>query len=251
MYPATDVALTLLQALTVVLRGQVGDGAVFQVAVQCRAHEAAALGRGRHVPATCAVTERADVVFPAALLEEQSGHFLNWEQRHGRVRIVNKATVSPMTDLRILAALTDALGSDLGFRAAKQAYTDLVELGDWDGARAVAPHEAVAAPGEGLRVAGWRELLDASQGNDFEVALRATARPVVARFSAATAESLGLTEVASVTAGGVTQLLPVEIVAGMVDDVVWVPLNPGNAERLPVVGGSAVTVSAVIVDEGE
>ncbi len=200
---------------------------------------------------TSAVTERADVVFPAALLEEQSGHFLNWEQRHGRVRIVNKATVSPMTDLRILAALTDALGSDLGFRAAKQAYTDLVELGDWDGARAVAPHEAVAAPGEGLRVAGWRELLDASQGNDFEVALRATARPVVARFSAATAEALGLTEVASVTAGGVTQLLPVEIVAGMVDDVVWVPLNPGNAERLPVVGGSAVTVSAVIVDEGE
>ena len=48
---------------------------------------------------TSAVTERADVVFPAALLEEQSGHFLNWEQRHGRVRIVNKATVSPMTGL--------------------------------------------------------------------------------------------------------------------------------------------------------
>ena len=57
--PVTRVALRLLQALTVVLRGQVGDGAVFQVAVQCRAHEAAALGRGRHVPATCAVTERA------------------------------------------------------------------------------------------------------------------------------------------------------------------------------------------------
>ncbi|CAL8976933.1 NADH-quinone oxidoreductase subunit G [Tessaracoccus sp. O5.2] len=197
-----------------------------------------------------AVTERANVVFPAALLEEQSGHFLNWEHRHGRVRIVNKNVPSPMTDLRILAALADAMGSSLGFRASTQAYADFVELGAWDGTRPAAPAHRAAAAGQGLVAAGWRELLDASQGNDYELALRATARPAVARVSPATADRLGLGEVATVTAGGVSTVLPLEVTSGMVDDVVWVPLNPGLGERLPVVPGAAVTVAAVSVDEG-
>ncbi len=199
---------------------------------------------------TSLVTERADVVFPAALLEEQSGHFLNWEHREGRVRIVNRNVPSPMTDLRILAALADAMGADLGFRSPKQAYADYTELGAWDGARPAAPAVAAAPAASGLVAAGWRELLDASQGNDHELALRATARPAVARVSAATAERLGLAEVAAVEAGGVTTVLPVEVTPDMVDGVVWLPLNPGVGERLPVVPGSAVTVSAVSVDEG-
>ena len=53
------------------------------------------------------------------------------------------------------------------------------------------------------------------------------------------------------TAGGVTQLLPVEIVAGMVDDVVWVPMNPSRTDRLWAAPGTPVTVSAVFADEGE
>ena len=198
-----------------------------------------------------AVTERANVVFPAALLEEQSGYFYNWEHRLGRVRIVNKATTSPMTDLRILAALADAMGSDLGFRASKQAFADFVELGAWDGQRAAAPSvEAGEVPG-GVIAAGWRELLDASQGNDYELALRATARPPAARVSAETAERLGLTEVATVTTPSGTMVLPVEITHPMVDDVVWVPLNPSTTERITVTPGAAVSVSAVSVDEGE
>ena len=70
-------------------------------------------------------------------------------------------------------------------------------------------------------------------------------------MSAAAAAQLAEAEVVAVEVAGGTLDLPVQVVPGMVDDVVWVPLNPGNAERLPVVGGSAVTVSAVIVDEGE
>ncbi|HSO70375.1 MAG TPA: NADH-quinone oxidoreductase subunit G, partial [Arachnia sp.] len=189
--------------------------------------------------------------FPAAMLEEQSGHFLNWEHRHGRVRVVNKNLTSPMTDLRILAALADALGSNLGFRASKQAYADMVELGTWEGQPAMAPITPAATPSAtGLLLAGWRELLDASQGNDFELALRATARPSVARVSAATAERLGVGEVATVEAGGVSVVLPVEVTPDMVDDVVWVPLNPNSAERLPVTPGAPVRVTAVSVDEG-
>ena len=197
------------------------------------------------------VTERADVVFPAALLEEQSGHFLNWEHRHGRVRVVNKNVPSPMTDLRILAALADAMGSSLGFRASKQAYADLTELGAWEGQHTATPATAPRAQSDGgIRLAGWRELLDASQGNDHELALRATARPSVARVSAATAERLGLGEVATVEAGGVSVILPVEVTPGMVDDVVWVPLNPNSVDRLPATPGAPVSVAAVSVDEG-
>jgi NADH-quinone oxidoreductase subunit G len=49
------------------------------------------------------------------------GTFLNWEHREGTRQPRQQATPSPMTDLRALAALADALGSDLGFRTAKQA----------------------------------------------------------------------------------------------------------------------------------
>ena len=198
-----------------------------------------------------AITERADVVFPAALLEEQSGYFHNWEHRAGRVRVINKAAVSPMTDLRILAALADALGSDLGFRAAKQAWADLGELGVWEGERPGTPTVAPAAPVAGPVIAGWRELIDASSGNDHELALRATARPGILRVSAATAEKLGLSEVATIEGLGGSRVLPVGITNSMVDDVIWVPLNPSATERLTVVPGTAATVSPVVVDEGE
>ncbi len=212
------------------------DNAQFVVSIEQRASQ---------------VTERADVVFPASLLEEQSGHFLNWEHREGRVGIVNRAPVTPMTDLRILAALADALGSELGFRAAKPAWTDLKELGRWEGKHPAAPMDAPAVPQDGLKLASWRELLDASQGNDFELALRATARPAVARVSRATAENLGLADVARISAGDATVVLPVDIVDHMVDDVVWIPMNHKRDERLWAAPGTQVSVSAVTVDEGE
>ena len=202
-----------------------------------------------------AVTERADVVFPAALLEEQSGHFLNWEQRERDVALVVKDTRSPMTDLRVLAALADAMGSELGFRTPAAARADLAELGAWDGHRPAAPTVAdggvVAADG-GLILATWRQLLDASSGNDHELALRATARPVVARVSPATATALGTTDVVSVTQGERCIMLPVLPTQGMVDGVVWVPMNPGIGlgDRLAAAPGQVIAVDAVAVDEG-
>lgn len=202
-----------------------------------------------------AVTERADVVFPAALLEEQAGHFLNWEQRERDISIVVKDTRSPMTDMRILAALADALGSDLGFRTPAAARADLAELGDWDGDRPAAPTVAdggVVAASDGLVLASWRQLLDASSGNDHELALRATARPAIARVSLATATALGATDVVCVTDGLHRLMLPALVTSNMVDGVVWVPMNPGvgKGERLTASPGQVVTVDVVEADEG-
>lgn len=197
-----------------------------------------------------AATEHADVVFPTCLIEEQAGHFLNWEQRIRPVRLVNEGTRNAMTDLRIIAALSDAMGRDLGVRTTAEAWADYSELGVWDGARGLDP--IVSAPGvtDGLVVASWREALDAAMGNDFEVALRRTARPAVARLSQATATRHGVGEVCRVISATGEQLLPVEI-TDMVDDVVWVPMNPGEPGHLDVTPGSLVTVAAVATDEGD
>ena len=195
------------------------------------------------------VTERADVVLPVDLIEDQAGTFLNWEHREGRVNRVNKQTPSPMTDLRVLAMLADALGADLGVRTAKAAKAEFDELGAWEGGRPAAPSEpATGVPqGEGLVLASWRQLIDGSAGNDGATALLATAKPVVARVSAATASGLGLTEGDTVTvasAGGSADLT-LFVEDSMVDGVVWIPGNRGGEGlgELRVTAGEYVTVT--------
>mgnify|MGYP000977153150 CR=1 FL=1 len=198
-----------------------------------------------------AVTEVADVVFPACLMEEQAGHFLNWEQRIRPVALVNEGTRHPMSDLRILAALADAMGADLGFRTSAAAWADFQELGEWEGERVAVPRKLDAGVTQGgVVVASWREALDATSGIDFEIALRRTARPAVARMSPATAAAFGIGELCRIEAPGSSQLLPVQLTE-MVDGVVWVPMNPGEPGRLGVVPGSIVTVAPASSDEGD
>ncbi len=195
------------------------------------------------------VTERADVVLPVDLLEAQAGTFLNWEHREGRVNRVNKAVASPMTDLRALAMLADALGSDLGVRTAKAAKAEFDELGVWDGQRADAPSEdpPIGRGDEGLVLASWRLLIDGSAGNDGAEALLATAKPLVARLSPATASDLGVVEGddVTITTGGGQVTLPLLVEDSMVDGVVWIPGNrrgEGLGE-LRVTAGETVTVT--------
>ena len=160
-----------------------------------------------------------------------------------------------MTDLRILAALSDALGTDLGFRTPAAARLDLAELGPWDGDRPVAPTATGIGPvatGDSLVLAGWRQLLDGSSGNDHELALRATARPAIARVSPATASALGAGDVLRISHGERSVTLPVMPTPGMVDGVVWVPMNPGigQGDRLAANPGEIVTADTVVVDGG-
>jgi NADH-quinone oxidoreductase subunit G len=208
------------------------------------------------------VTERADVVFPVALIEEHTGTFLNWEHRPGRVNTVIKQANAPMTDLRVLAALADGLGRPLGIRTPAQALAELTELGTWSAP--ATPRKSVAkkpvarksakvakAPvDEGsipVKLATWRQLIDGGRGQDGESALAATAKPSVARVSPAVAAELGVAEgdQVAVSGGAGWYSLPVAITPGMVDGTVWVPTNsPGTPlGELGVVFGDEVALS--------
>ncbi|MCB0883699.1 MAG: NADH-quinone oxidoreductase subunit G [Propionibacteriaceae bacterium] len=206
-----------------------------------------------------AVTEVADVVFPVALLEEQLGTFINWEHRLRPVNIINTDAPSVMTDVRVLAALEDALGSDLGMRTPPQAQAAYYEITDWEGAKpgfTAAAGAPAQAGGEGLKLASWHQAIDDSRCLDGAETLRLTAPAPLARISPATADALGVRDGEPVMIGTDSGevVLPAAVTASMVDDVVWAPTNsgvelfrtlharPGDRVRLAVVktaGGAA------------
>lgn len=200
------------------------------------------------------VTERADVVFPVSLIEERDGTFLNWE---GRERPVTKylGSAHVMSDLRVLAALADAMGTPLGVRTAAEAYTELAELGHWDGTRAEMPEQApaqVAEPAEGEAVlASWRELIDDSRANDGELALLATARRAVVRMNEAMADGLPDGTLVRVSTDGGEIVLPLVVTPDMIDSVVWVPTASSGSRistALGAVPGDPVKVSLAEAD---
>jgi NADH-quinone oxidoreductase subunit G len=191
----------------------------------------------------------ADVVFPAALLEEQSGTFYNWEHRPRPVVRVNEILRSPMTDIRVLAALADAMGKDLGVRSTAQAAAELAELSGWDGARAEKPAFPTAEDAitpDGFRLATWRELIDDSRRNDGANELLATAKPPVARLSTATAARAGVADGGTVTVGTARGELTYDAVIDdtVVEGVVWIPSRASGrnvAETLGARAGDPVT----------
>jgi NADH-quinone oxidoreductase subunit G len=196
-----------------------------------------------------AVTERADVVLPVALMEQRSGTFMNWE---GRDRSFEAAIPRPaeMSDLRVLAALADGLGTELGFKTAAQAKAELRELGTWEGPRAPAPvAEAAPAvtPGQGQAVlASWRLGLDESSAMAGEPHLMATAPRSVLRMGPATAANAGIGDAATIGTERGTITLPVELIDDMPVGVVWVPSRAprhGLAENLAAVPGDLVTLA--------
>ncbi len=177
----------------------------------------------------------ANVVLPVALLEEQSGTFINWEHRPRSVRRINKASRTPMTEIRVLAALADAMGQDLGLRNSRQARDDLAELGGWDGARVTSPTVRPAEDaGDQLCLATWRELIGDSRHNDGATQLLATARRPVARMSTATAQRHGVAAAARIVVRREQQeghrdvevRHDLELDESVIDQVVWLPSHP-------------------------
>ncbi len=196
------------------------------------------------------VTERADVVLPVSLIEERAGSFLTWEGRERPFGVVIKKD-NVMTDLRVLAALSDLLGQDLGIRNADEASAELAELGPWDGHVAPAPNiepGRASVPGTTTVVlATWRLAIDASRSVDNEPELLATARRPVARLSTATAAAAGIGDRVWIENDHGSLQLPVELVPEMADGVVWMPtLAPGLgvADRLAAAAGDVVRISA-------
>jgi len=184
-----------------------------------------------------AVTDRADVVFPVAAVAEKAGTFVNWEGRGGTFGAALRVP-QVRTDMYVLGAIADQMDVHLGLPDAAAARTELAALGTWRGTRPEPPAmssagaEPGAQPGHqvhgsgmlDVRLASWHQLLDSGRMQDGEPALAGTARPAVARMSAATAAEAGVADGDKVTVatdrGSVT--VPVEVVP-MTDHVVWLP----------------------------
>jgi NADH-quinone oxidoreductase subunit G len=199
-----------------------------------------------------AVTERADVVFPVSLVHERSGTFVTWE---GRERPFESVVDRPgtMSDLRVVAALAEALGSSLGFRTVDGARAELAELGPWEGRRVLKPRLepglAARPSATKLVLATWRMALDDSRAVDGEPFLLATERPPVALVHPATADLAGLTDAVTISNERGSLTLPLQTDPQMVLGVVWVPTKApglGVNEHLAAGAGDLVEVSVPV-----
>ncbi|HEY7487959.1 MAG TPA: NADH-quinone oxidoreductase subunit G [Streptosporangiaceae bacterium] len=195
-----------------------------------------------------AVTDRADVVLPVAAVAEKAGTFVNWE---GRGRPFDAALKVPavISDLRILDMLAGEMDVHLALPGPEAARRELAALGSYRGTRPDAPTESAAVvrePGQGeALLAGWRLLLDAGRLQDGEPYLAGTAKPAVARLSAATAAEIGATEKVVVTTEQGSITVPVEV-THMPDRVVWLPIRSAGCEvhrDLGVAAGAVVRIS--------
>jgi NADH-quinone oxidoreductase subunit G len=193
------------------------------------------------------VTRLADVVLPVAPVTDKAGTFVTWEGRPRPFDVVLHNPAS-LPDLRVLAGIAEELaalghGRALGFRTVAEARSELEEMGPWDGERVAAPSvEPAPTPGEGLRLATWKQMLDNGRLQDGDAALRATARKAVVRVSAAVAAEVGATATLTGDRGRVT--LPVEV-ADIADDTCWVPANSFGRGVLADLAspGSRVTIA--------
>jgi NADH-quinone oxidoreductase subunit G len=194
-----------------------------------------------------AVTDRADVVLPVAVITEKAGTFVNWEGRGRPFEAVLKVP-QVMSDLKVLRTIADQMDVHLGLPDPASARRELAVLGGFKGTRPGMPSvtAAVAAePGVGEAVvATWRMLLDAGRLQEGEPYLAGTAKTPVARLSAATAEEIGADGKVTVATAHGEITLPLEI-TDMPDRVVWLPANsPGSAVHrdLGVQAGGVVKI---------
>jgi NADH-quinone oxidoreductase subunit G len=206
-----------------------------------------------------AVTERADVVLPIAPAVEKAGSYLNWEGRRREFGVTLEGTAA-LPDCRVLDTLAVEMDADLFTQTPAAAAADLARLAEHpdvalgaSGAPEVAfgasgaPNAALGKapePGSGRAVlATWRQLLDNGSLQDGEPHLAGTARPAVARLSAATAVGLNGKVTVSTDRGSVT--LPCEV-ADLPDGVVWLPGNSDGVNVRADLGaghGSVVSIT--------
>ncbi len=201
------------------------------------------------------VTAHADVVFPVALLEEQLGTFINWEGRERHVRQVNTNAASAMSDVRVLAALADAMGSDLGFRTPATARADYDQIADWNGSKPhynpeILPHKSET----GLIASTWRLAIDNARCIDGAEGLRLTSPKPFAAISRTTADAIGISdgEAVRISSDEGSCEIPVKVITDMVDSVVWMPMNSGEStlQRLQTISGQPIHLRAVTVNGG-
>ena len=194
-----------------------------------------------------AVTDRADVVLPVAVITEKAGTFVNWEGRGRPFEAVLKVP-QVMSDLKVLRAIADLMDVHLALPDSASARRELATLGGFKGTRPGQPSITAAVPGEpgaGEAILGtWRMLLDAGTLQTGEPYLAGTAKTAVARLSAATAQEIGADGKVTVATAHGEITLPLEI-TDLPDRVVWLPANsPGSAvyRDLGVQAGDVVKI---------
>ncbi|MDR2974186.1 MAG: NADH-quinone oxidoreductase subunit G [Propionibacteriaceae bacterium] len=195
------------------------------------------------------VTDHADVVLPVDLLEQTEGSFLDWEHRVRPVKQVVANPRTPMTEIRVLAALSEALGADLGFRTSQGAADALAALPAWQGTTVtLTAVDPAPAPPTGVVLSSWRELIDDSRSLDGADSLLDTARPVVARISPQTlrVEGLATSSYVRLTGPKGSVTLPLHVEPTMADGVIWAPARArdNTLTQLGVCVGRAVTLAA-------
>ncbi|MDK7185283.1 NADH-quinone oxidoreductase subunit G [Winkia sp. UMB6473-AN360BR] len=192
------------------------------------------------------VTQIADVVLPVAPVAEKAGTFINWE---GRLRPFGQALSTPaMSDREVLDQLATELERPIAFASLRDVHAEANQLMNWEGKRALRPHQApaaLAAPGAGQAVlATHKPLLDHGVLLTGNPALAGSARRSVVWVP----KSFGIAEGArvdiSTEAGTIT--LPAHV-CDMVDRVVWLPQCSDRShvyETLGVGSGAVVSVTA-------
>lgn len=180
------------------------------------------------------VTERADVVFPVAVVAEKAGSFTDWE---GRVRTFGPAIrgSQALSDGRVLAMIADAMDAVFGSGEVAQLRAELQALGASSGFERLSPPDiaALVPPDAGLRLASWRLLLDRGVLQEGEPHLAATARPTVAVMSAATAAAQGVADAEFIRVVGPRGWVEVPLELDEVaHDTVWLPMHSPDCSVL-------------------
>ncbi|MDT9594845.1 NADH-quinone oxidoreductase subunit G [Nocardioides zeae] len=209
------------------------------------------------------VTRAADVVLPVAAAVEKAGLFVTWEGRPRPFPVV-LADRRRLPDARVLAGIAEELGRPLGFRTTAQVREAMESMGAWDGERAAGAAGELGTPpatqpltpespglpageraGLELRLSTFRQMLDLGSLQDGDEALRASARPAVARLGTTAYEALGRPGVVTLTGPRGALSLPAEHEPTLVDGVVWAPQASVGRGLLSDLAepGAVVTVS--------
>lgn len=174
-----------------------------------------------------AVTERADVVLPVAVVTEKAGTFIDWEGRpRPFAKVLSDALM--MSDATVLGMLADAMGVSIGPSDVRGIRAELGTLGAWRGQRTPFTPTPAGQGVPGVALQSWRLLLDLGVLQDGEPHLAATARPTTAGLSANTWQRLGAPEAVTITGPAGTITAPVTVF-DMLDEVVWLPMNSAGS----------------------
>jgi NADH-quinone oxidoreductase subunit G len=196
-----------------------------------------------------AVTDVADVVFPVAAAAEKGGTFVDWE---GRARPFEASLndTGQLLDLEVLHALADALDVHLGLPDARTARAELQALSTYSGSPApiVAMHaKAVKLTAGQAILATWHALIDNGSLQAGTPYLAATAKPLCAHLSPATARAVGVVDGGPLTIRTKRGAITLDArVTAMPDSVVWVPTRSIGSEvhrTLGVGAGAVVTLT--------